>query len=97
MNNSEMWFISGSLLGTTVAYNRGKGKYYSIPYIIQNEMTYAEREALVESVNKVVSNIDAGDAVMLLKLVMSNSSLEALVLQEITGFFAQKGYSIMTA
>lgn len=59
-------------------------------------MTLEEKNRLAESVHRVVSNVDATDSVMLLSIIMSNSSLETLVMREIMSFLTQNGYSIMS-
>lgn len=58
-------------------------------------MTEIQKIRLAESIYKVVKDIDATDAAMLLKIVMTNSALEGLVIQELCGYFKnQLGYSI---
>ncbi|XP_017768575.1 PREDICTED: protein C19orf12 homolog [Nicrophorus vespilloides] len=77
--------VGGTLGAIFAAYN-GSGKFKSVGEVIM-EMTPAQRTALAESVMKVIHDVDGRDLAMLATIIMTNNSLQAVVLRQVTQFF----------
>ena len=77
----------GGAIGGCVAYVLGDGKFKPVSQVILYEMKEQDRHELALSVKKILSGLDAADAVNLLMLLNSNAALKGQVISTVTNFF----------
>lgn len=75
----------GGGLGGLHAYKTA-ARFRSVGTIIRLDMTDRQREQLGDHMRRVLQDVQAQDAVILLSLVASSESLKALVLKEVVSF-----------
>ena len=62
-------------------------KFKSLPQVIAQDMTYAQRESLARSVYTVLQDLRIEDVTMLLPLLLSDPTAKAAVLRAVFVFF----------
>lgn len=74
-----------------------RGNYKSVVYIIQHEMTSAQRRKLANSLYNVVKDVDAADISILISILTTNDYLFQLVIKQLRRFLnGELGYTIVT-
>lgn len=79
----------GGSLGGLHAY-RSATQFRSIGTIIRDDMTDHQREQLCHHLRKVVEDVNAGDAVVLLTMVASSETLKATIMKEVLAFISNE-------
>lgn len=78
------------MFGSVLAMYRGQGKYRAAADVILYDMTPAQHAQLANSVQKVIADLRIEDVSVLLPLVLSNTGIKALVIQEVVGFLSSE-------
>ena len=77
----------GGALGGCLAYMLSEGKFKPVSRVIMYEMREEDRQQLVNSVSRILSELDASDGMQLLILLNGNAALKSRVISEMTNFF----------
>jgi hypothetical protein len=77
----------GGAIGGCLAYILGNGKFKPVSDVITHDMRPEDRQQLVRSVERIVADLDAADAMHLLVLIQGNAVLKGQVISEVTNFF----------
>jgi hypothetical protein len=78
--------IAGGIVGGCTAYLMSKDKFKSIPEVIMQDMTYAERERLAASVAAVIAHLRVEDAALLLPMLLNSPGAKEAVLRSVFAF-----------
>lgn len=81
--------VGGAAGGCLAAYLAGNS-FKPISTVILYEMKPVDQRALVDSVTKIIQNLDVMDAVELLALIQANGALKAKIVGEMTTFCQQQ-------
>jgi hypothetical protein len=73
-------------VGGAAAYVMGKDKFKSIPDIIMNDMTDAQRTQLAASVSDVIADLRVEDAALLLPMLLKRPSAKEAVLNTVFAY-----------
>jgi alpha-galactosidase/6-phospho-beta-glucosidase family protein len=65
----------------------GDGKFKPVSHVIMYDMKDEDQKQLVASVENLIRNLDAGDALEMVAMVQGNSVLKAKIIGEMTKFF----------
>lgn len=76
----------GGIVGSLAAAFKGRGKYKSVVEVIMYDMTPSQQEKLVASIHRALENIGPEDFVFIGALVMQNSSMQKMIIMELTKF-----------
>ena len=76
----------GGAIGGCIAYVLGDGKFKPVSNVIMYEMRDEDRLELARSVQNIVSELDAADAMNMLVLLNANAALKGRVITELTNF-----------
>lgn len=77
----------GGAIGGFLAYVLGNGKFKPVSDVIAHDMKPEDRQQLVRSVERIIADLDAADAMHLLVLIQGNAALKGQVISEVTNFF----------
>lgn len=77
----------GGAIGGCLAYLLGNGKFKPVSRVITHDMKNEDRQQLVQSVRRIVDDLDATDGMQLLVLINGNAALKGRVITEVTNFF----------
>lgn len=77
----------GGAIGGCLAYVLGNGKFKPVSRVITHDMRQEDRQQLVQSVQRILADVDATDGVQLLVLVNGNAALKGRLITEVTSFF----------
>jgi hypothetical protein len=65
----------------------GDGKFKPVSHVIMYDMKDEDQKQLVASVENLIRNLDAGDALEMVAMVQGNSVLKAKIIGEMKKFF----------
>ncbi|GAB0096083.1 protein C19orf12 [Sergentomyia squamirostris] len=77
--------VGGTVGACTAAY-KSRGQFKSVSYIILNEMTDRQREQLADHLRRAIADIDAGDVMLAVGLIMGNPNMQKAILQTVVRF-----------
>ena len=80
----------GGAVGGCIAYVLGDGKFKPVSQVILHEMQPEDRIQLANSVRRILSDLDATDAMNLMVLLNTNAALKGRIVTEISSFFANQ-------
>ena len=77
----------GGVLGSCTAAAMSHNKFKSVPEVIMQDMTEAQRESLARTVGNVLQDLRVEDVALLLPLVLNNPATKETVLKAVITFF----------
>ncbi|KAJ9584244.1 hypothetical protein L9F63_021406 [Diploptera punctata] len=80
----------GGIVGGCTAAAMSNNKFKSVPRVIAEDMTSAQRDSLARSVYNVLQNLRIEDATVLLPLLLNDPVAKAAVLRAVFMYFQQE-------
>ena len=76
----------GGTLGGIYSYIKADGKFKPVSHVIMYEMDEFQKAQLADSVQTILQDVDATDAMQILVLLNGNPALKMRILTEVTNF-----------
>jgi len=76
----------GGTLGGIYSYIKSDGKFKPVSHVIMYEMDEFQKAQLADSVQTILQDVDATDAMQILVLLNGNPALKMRILTEVTNF-----------
>uniref|UniRef100_A0A6B2E9Q5 Uncharacterized protein n=1 Tax=Phlebotomus kandelakii TaxID=1109342 RepID=A0A6B2E9Q5_9DIPT len=80
----------GGTAGACTAAYMSKGKFRPVSHIIMHDMTPKQREELANHIHRAVKDVDAGDAMIVISLVMGNPNMQKTILQTVARYLTNQ-------
>ncbi|XP_055703447.1 protein C19orf12 homolog [Phlebotomus papatasi] len=81
--------VGGTAGACTAAY-MNRGKFRPVSQIIMHDMTRKQRQELVDHLRRAIQDIDAGDAMIAISLVMGNPNMQKAIMQTVVRYLTNQ-------
>uniref|UniRef100_A0A1L8D9Z8 Putative conserved plasma membrane protein n=1 Tax=Nyssomyia neivai TaxID=330878 RepID=A0A1L8D9Z8_9DIPT len=80
----------GGSAGACTAAVMAKGNFRPVSHIIMHDMTPRQRQELAEHLQRAVQDIDAGDAMIAISLIMGNPNIQKTILSTVARYITNQ-------
>ncbi|XP_059607937.1 protein C19orf12 homolog [Phlebotomus argentipes] len=81
--------VGGTAGACTAAY-MSRDKFRPVSHIIMHDMTSRQRQELVDHLRAAIKDIDAGDAMIAVSLLMGNPNIQKTILQTVVRYLTNQ-------
>ncbi|XP_055691640.1 protein C19orf12 homolog [Lutzomyia longipalpis] len=81
--------VGGTAGACTAAY-MAKGKFRPVSQIIMHDMTLRQRQELADHLQRAIQDIDAGDVMIAISLVMGNPNMQKAILSTVARYITNQ-------